>query len=324
MNILICDSKEELSLLEQSDINMIRENLPDCNVELYPYANKKEFLEKIEKAEALLTAFLPVDAEVLRKAVKLKVICIMASGYNNIDIVEAKRRGIAVCTAADYCTQEVADHTMALLLALIRNLKHYERDIEERKIWNYGTVPGGLRLADSVLAIYGFGKIGKAVAQRALAFGVKVLVKDPYITAETAKAHGVLLAEETYIKEHAHIISNHMAPAIENKNYFNLNYFKELKQQPIFLNLGRGETVDEEALTKALDIGYISGAGLDVLKDEPPVLEYNPLLYRENIIITPHSAFYSGTSIMALKNISCMNLINYLKGNYSAIKGRVV
>ncbi|MDF2868445.1 MAG: D-3-phosphoglycerate dehydrogenase [Anaerocolumna sp.] len=324
MNILISDSKEELSLLDQSDIDMIRENLPDCIVELYPYVNKKDFLEKIADAEALLTAFLPIDVDVFRKAEKLKVICIMASGYNNIDIDEAKKRGIAVCPAADYCTQEVADHTMALLLALIRNLKHYEKDIEERNVWNYGTVSGGLRLSDRVLAIYGFGKIGKAVARRAIAFGVKVLVKDPYITEMTANENSVILADDTYIKKHAHIISNHMAPSEENKNYFNMNYFKELKQKPIFLNLGRGETVDEDDLTKALDIGYISGAGLDVLKKEPPELESNPLLYRENVIITPHSAFYSDTSFKDLKIITTMNLINFLKGNYSDINGRVV
>ncbi|WOO36349.1 C-terminal binding protein [Anaerocolumna sp. AGMB13020] len=324
MNILISDSKEELKLLEQSDINRIRENLPDCMVELYPYVNKKEFLKKIADADALLTAFLPIDSEVLKKAGKLKIICIMASGYNNVAVEEAKMRGIAICPAADYCTSEVADHTLALLLALIRNLKHYEKDIEKRNIWNYGTAPGGIRLQDSILAIYGFGKIGKAVAQRALAFGLKVLVKDPYISAETAKAHGVILVEDTYIKEKAHIISNHMAPTKENKNYFNFNYFRELKQQPIFLNLGRGETVDEKALTQALDIGYISGAGLDVLKEEPPVLISNPLLYRENVILTPHSAFYSEASIMELKNITFMNLINFLKGNYTAIKGRIV
>ncbi len=315
MNILISDYKEELEQVKESELTLLRDSLPEAVITVLPYEEKQrsKFIEAISQADALLTAFLPIDEEIIGKAQKLKVISVMASGYNNIDIKAAKDKKVGICYVSGYCTNEVADHTMALLLALHRNLKHYEKDLEERGIWQYSTIEGGERLSDMTMAIYGFGKIGRAVAGRAGAFGLKVIVKDPF----SADIESVT---DSYIMEHAHIISNHMAATEENKGYFNREFFQGLKKKPIFLNLGRGITVDEEALTEALEKGYIRGAGLDVLKEEPPVLTGHPLLHRENVILTPHSAFYSDTSMKELRYRACLNLINYLSGNYSEIR----
>lgn len=320
MKIVICDYPDVLIRDLDYEKKLLQDNIKDAEIVIYQYKdNKEEFIEVIKDADAILTAFLPIDKEVIDKAKNLKCISINAVGYDTIDIIEASKKNISVLVINEYCTQEVADHTLSLILSLERGIKHYISDIDKKHIWQYQSIDGLRRLEDETLGIFGFGKIGQAVAKRALAFGMKVVAIDPYVDKEKAKRLGVEIVDEEYILEYADIISNHMSQNSKNKDYFNRCRFSKMKRKPIFINVGRGGSVNEDDLLEALDKGIVRGAGLDVLKEENPNLETNKLINRENVIITPHAAFYSETSMKSLQKISCDNIIYYFNGEMNKI-----
>ncbi|EKQ58088.1 MULTISPECIES: NAD(P)-dependent oxidoreductase [unclassified Clostridium] len=315
MKIVITDYKDVLGRDLEYEKSILSKGLKDAEIVIYEYnGNQNEFLEVIEGADAILTAFLDINKTVINACKNLKCISINAVGYDCVDLEEATKRNIAVCPIGEYCTQEVADHTMSLILTLSRGIKHYINDIDKKKIWKYHSISNLQRIEGQTLGIFGFGKIGRAVAKRALAFGMKVVAVDPYAKAEDAKMLGVTLVEPEYIWENADIISNHMNQNGSNNNFFTINEFRKMEKKPIFINAGRGSSVNEDDLLQAIDEELLRGAGLDVLEEENPDLENNKLVGRENVIITPHAAFYSETSMRELQRISCENIVYYLNG----------
>ncbi|WP_455715624.1 C-terminal binding protein [Anaerosporobacter sp.] len=309
MKILISDYEEELNRNISYEIALLKEHLPDAKIEVYPYLSEEDFLEKIEDVDALSMAFIPITKKVFERAKKLRCISVNATGYGTIDMEEAKKHNVIVLTVKDYCTKEVAEHTMALMLALVRNLKVYSLAIEKNHVWSYQSANEMERLSYKTLAIFGFGRIGQAVAKRAKAFDMEVLAVDPYVDESVAKSMGVRLVSKEYALENSDIITNHMNQTESNGRYFGEGEYKKMKKRPIFLNLGRGACVDEKALVSALDLGYIRAAGIDVLTEENPGLVDNPLLGRDNVIITPHAAFFSKQSMEDLQRITCKNII---------------
>ena len=316
MKILICDYVEELKRDIQYEKEVLINGLKDkdVHIEVYAFENKNKLKEKIRDVDVLLTAFVDIDKEILDKADRLKLISVNASGYGNIDIDYAALKNIAVCNVAEYCTQEVSEHVLSLILALSRNLKGYVKDVEERKRWMYLTNNKVKRLQGQILGIFGLGKIGQAVAKRAQGFGIKVIAVDPFLPKEVAERLNVSLVSKEYALKNSDIISNHMNVTEENKKYFNFKEFNLMEKHPIFINAGRGAAVNEEDLIKALDTGLIRGAGLDVLSSEDPDLNTCKFLNRDNVIVTPHAAFYSETSLKELQRISCENIIHFFNG----------
>ena len=326
MKILISDYKDELKRNLNYEKKLLTDefkkfNIYDVSIDVYPYENEEGFKEVIKEADVLLTAFLPISREILENAKKLKCISINATGYGIVDIDEASKRNIAVCNVKEYCTQEVAEHTMALMLSMVRRLKQYEKDIK-KGIWNYniGKIE---RLSGKTLAIFGLGRIGQAVAKRARGFDLNVIAVDPYLPQEVAEKLKIKLVSKEEALKCADIISNHMNQTSKNKSYFSMEEFKKMERRPYFLNVGRGECVDENALIKAIDKGLIRGAALDVLKEENPALKNNPLLDYEDLYLTPHSAFYSETSMKELQRISCENIVYYMTKQYDKVFGIV-
>ncbi len=327
MKILISDYSEELKRnLEYEKLLLINKfkdfNIDDVSIDVYSFENEEGFVRAIKDADVLMTAFLPINKKVLENAEKLKCISINATGYGNIDLLEASKRNIAVCNVKEYCTQEVAEHTMALMLSMARGLKQYGKDVENG-IWNYQNVHGIERLAGKTLAIFGLGRIGQAVAKRAKGFDLNIVAVDPYLPEEIAEDLGIKLVSKEEALKCADIISNHMNQTSENKSYFSMSEFESMIRRPYFLNVGRGECVDEYALREALDKKLIRGAALDVLKQENPDLKNNPLLSYENLYLTPHAAFYSETSMQELQRISCENIVYYMTKNYDKVFGIV-
>ena len=313
MKIVICDYKNVLDRKLEYEKQILLNGIKNAQIIIYEYSGKKEeFIEVIKDADAILTAFLDINEEIINLAEKLKCISINATGYNRVDLDVASKKNIGVCAIGEYCTQEVADHTLALILALNRGVKHYINDIDEKNIWKYHSISGLPRIEGQVLGIFGFGKIGKAVAKRAVAFGMKVVAVDPYANKDEAEKLGVEIVDADYIWQNADIISNHMNQNSGNDNFFTIKEFEKIKKNPIFINVGRGSSVNENDLLKALENNLIRGAGLDVLSEESPNLKKNKLVGKENVIITPHAAFYSETSIKELQRISCENIVHYL------------
>ena len=173
MKIVIADYPDVLGRELEKEYTFLREVIPDAAIVTHPYTDPEAFYREMQDADGLLTAFIPLD----------KAISINATGYNFVDLEETRRRDIPVCAIGEYCTQEVADHTMALMLALDRRLKPYIRTVDSEHCWKYYMASKPMGLNGSTLGLFGFGKIGRAVARRARGFGMRVLAVDRGITA---------------------------------------------------------------------------------------------------------------------------------------------
>ena len=317
MKVLICDHADCMMPDHALEIETLRAGLgEDVEVEVLEYEDDKrdEFYEHVADADALLTAFVTVDAEAMDRAPKLKVVSLNSTGFDQVDLDEATKRGIGVCPVGEYCTWDVAESAIAYMGALNKHFKFYQREIDERHKWDYAAAPQWPRLEDQVLGIVGFGKIGKCTAEKAMGLVKRVIACDPHADDAAFAERGVTRVSKEELLTHADIIVNHMCLTDDNVRFFDEAAFDLMARRPIFINLGRGLCVDEEALVDALDAGKLRAFGADVLYDETPDLASNKLVGRDNVIITPHSAFYSTTAIKDLERLSCENIVHFLKG----------
>ncbi len=212
MKVLISDYLSGLMPTHDYESEVIKSGLPDAEIDVFVYSDDKraEFLEKMADVDALLTAYIHVDKEVFEKAPKLKVVSVAATGFDNVDLAEATKHSVGVCPIGEYCTIDMAEHTMALMLALNKNLKCYGYDIEHDHAWRYNAAEPPTRIGNQTLGIFGFGKIGKKVAAMAQAIGMKVIATDPYVEKATADALGVELVSPDEVFERADVISSHI------------------------------------------------------------------------------------------------------------------
>jgi D-3-phosphoglycerate dehydrogenase len=225
----------------------------------------------------------------------VKVVCRQGIGYNNIDVAAASANGIMVANVPDYCLDEVADHTMALALCLMRELKSFNQRVEAGE-WSEIPARPIRRTNLMTFGIYGLGNIAKRVAVRALAFGFQVTAFDPFVSDAQLERLGIGRAnslEELAAK--SDILSLHAPVTPDTENTVNLEIFKIMKDSAFLINTSRGQLVKQADLEYAIENKLIAGAGLDVLADEPPAQD-SPLFGRDNVIITSHVAFYSEES----------------------------
>lgn len=315
IKIVITDFPDSMMPTHELEEQILKEGLPGCEVVVYPYTgDKAELLRVVANAAVILTAFLPIDQEILDAASQLKAISLNATGYDNIDLQEAARRGIGVFPVGEYCTEDVAEFTIAVMLNLSKNIKHYCADIDKRHIWKYNSAEPMQRIEEMTLGIFGFGKIGRCTAKKARALGMKVIACDPYIDTAIFREADVAPVEPDDIYQLSDVISSHMNSNMSNYGMFCREAFDKMQKKPVFINMGRGSSIVEEDLIAALDKGQIRAMAADVLADETPDLANHPLAGRENVIITPHAAFYTTTSIFRLQQLSCQNIVYYLKG----------
>lgn len=322
MKLVICDYKEPLHRDLEREISILRNILgQNTDIAIYEHqGNEEAFKSAIHDADGILTSYLEFPKEIINSTSNLRAISIEATGYNFVDALAAEKKGVAVSVIGEYCTQEVADHTMALMLAAARKLKHYRIQIECRHRYDYNSTSGMFRLEGSTLGIIGLGKIGKAVARRAAGFGLNVIAYSPTCSTEAAEAAGAKLVSLDELFAKSNIISLHMRLTSQNEYLLNWNAFLKMKQKPIIVNVSRGTMIVEKDLVRALDEGLIFGAGLDVLEHEThEETLINPLVGRENVILTPHTAFYSDYSLYECQRIAAENLAYSLKGNYEKV-----
>lgn len=311
INVLICDYPQELTRDIDFEINLLKKHMPEVEVKLLPYTSENELIENLQGVDALLTAFIPVTENILKNANDLKLISVNATGVNTIDLHAAAKYNVTVSNVKEYCTIEVAEHTMAMVLSLVRHLKAYDTEINNDRRWDFQSQHGLRSISTSNVALFGWGRISKEVAKRLKPFGAKIMVVSKHLTKGEAELYGVDTVSKDDVIENADIIINHMRQTPDVDKFFNKEFFGKLKRKPVFINSGRGAAVDEEALIEALDKGLLSGAGLDVLSSENPDLNSNLLLNRSNVIITPHAAFYSERSMNELAVKSCQNIIEF-------------
>ena len=263
-------------------------------------------------ADAILVTYAKLPGALLRQLTRCKAIGRFGLGVDNIDLPAAKELGIAVNYVPDYCLREVSDHAMALLLALARKVTLANKLVQSGR-WEVPPIVPLRRLEGQVLGLVGFGNIPRTLAPKAKAFGLKVLTYDPYVVAEALAATGVesvsfddLLARSDFISVHAPLL-----PA--TRGLMNAKTFAKMKKGAFLINTARGPLVDEPALIAALDSGHLGGAALDVVATEP-LAKDSPLIGRDNVILTPHTAFYSVEALEELQTKCASDVARVLSG----------
>ena len=298
------------------DLSIERQQLPlSASIETFTYRGDKEALiDACRDAEAILTDYVPFDESVLQHLQRCRIISVAATGWDCVDVAAAAARGIAVSCVGEYCTQEVADHTLALLLALNRRLLTYHEQVQTRRDWRWNEVRDVQRLAGRTLGLIGFGRIGQAVCRRVRAFGLEVLVSDPRIDEQTARRHDARLCDIDELLAASHVVSLHCNLHPGNLGLLNRDAFARMRLKPLLINVARGGLIVEADLVAALDEGQVSGAALDVLAQDSPDLGRHPLAGRADVLLTPHVAFYSEAALADLRRISAQNIGAYLHG----------
>ncbi len=298
------------------DLSIERQHLPAAaRIENFTYTgDPRALVAACCEADAIVTDYVPFDRDVLQQLQRCRIISVAATGWDCVDLRAAAERGIRVSCVGEYCTNEVADHTLALLLALNRKLLAYHRQVQMGHDWRWNEVHGVRRLAGQTLALVGFGRIGQAVCRRALGFGLAVIAFDPLTDAAAARRLGARAVGFEELLAEADIISLHCNLNDTSRGLLNRAAFARMRRKPLLLNVARGGLIIEADLVDALDRGLVAGAALDVLAQDSPDLAHHPLAGRDDVLLTPHVAFYSDSALADLRRISAQNVRSFLEG----------
>lgn len=285
---------------------------PQAQVEGHQIADEETLIEVCRDADAVLAEYAPFTRQVIERLERCRVIGQTAIGYDNIDLDAAREKGIRVTNVPGYCAGEVADHTMALMLACLRGVVEGDRQIRQGR-WDLSALPPLHRLAGRTVGLLGFGDIARAVARRAAAFEMRVLVWSRRMTPERAAANGVAYAPLEQLLAEADVLSCHLPLSAQTRHFLNAERLGQCKRGVVLINTSRGALVDEGALVQMLQSGQVAAAGLDVLEHEPPAFD-QALFAQQHVIITPHSGFYSEEALEEVRRRSAQNVAAVLAG----------
>jgi D-3-phosphoglycerate dehydrogenase len=263
--------------------------------------------------DGILTCFAKVTENVVRAAGKCVVIGRYGVGVDNIDVDTATELGIAVTYVPDYCIPEVSDHVMAMLLAWNRRIPMFDRATKTKGWGVEGLGMRIMRLEGKKLGILGFGRIGRGVSDKARAFGMEVLISDPFVTAEAAGEAGGRKVEMAELLRDSDFVTLHVPLIPQTRNIIGKDELAQMKPDAFLINAARGGLIDEDALYDAITAGGIAGAGLDVLVDLDPPLEHR-LVQLDNVIVTPHTAFFSQEAVLELEERAAGEVVRVFQG----------
>lgn len=271
--------------------------------------NIEELKVRVKDADILLIANMPLPGEVIRAAEHLKMISVAFTGVDHIDLGACKEKNIAVCNAAGYSTNAVAELAFGLMISLMRNIVPLD------SITRKGGTKAGYsqnELFGKTLGIIGTGAIGTRTAQIASAFGMRVLAYSR-TQKEEAAGHGLRYVELEELLSQSDIVSLHVPLTAETKNLINEERLSIMKNTALLINTSRGPVVDSSALARALKDGGIAGAAVDVFEVEPPISQDHPLFSAPNVIVTPHIGFAAEEAIFRRAMIVFDNITSWLK-----------
>jgi D-3-phosphoglycerate dehydrogenase / 2-oxoglutarate reductase len=257
-----------------------------------------------------------VTAEDLARLPALKIVASCSVGYDHVAYKEAERRGVWVCNVPDYCVEEVADHSLALLLGLLRGIVELDRSVRAGA-WDW-TAAGDLRrIRGTRLGLIGFGRIGRALAERGSAVGFDVSATDPAVSPEAIAAAGAKAASLDELLESCEAFSLHLPLTPETKGLIGARELARMPRGSVLVDTARAEVVDLDALLKALKSGHLAGAALDVLPFEPPTRE-RPAPSAPRLVVTPHAAWYSAEAEDAVYRRPVLSVRDVLEGREPA------
>jgi D-3-phosphoglycerate dehydrogenase len=274
-------------------------------------------LKEVFDVDIIMVVYARITKKIIDSAKNLRGIVRYGFGVDNIDIEAASSRGIPVAYVPNYYIGAVADHVFALLLTLTRKVLLADKIMRAGQYIGNWASPSykirGFDLEGKILGIIGLGKVGRALVGRAKAFGMKVKAYDPYIDEKVAEDLGVKLLDLDKILTISDYVSIHVPLLPQTQNMIDEKELKKMKKTAYLLNVARGPIVNEKALCKALKKGWIAGAGIDVYEVEPPDPE-NPLFKLENIVLTPHIAWYTEDALHRLEMSAVNEAVRLLKG----------
>jgi D-3-phosphoglycerate dehydrogenase / 2-oxoglutarate reductase len=278
--------------------------------------NDEEIIAKAADADAIITTDARITRRVLAKLPNLQVVVRYGIGYDTIDVEAATENHVLVVNIPDYSFDEVSNHALALLLACSRKLV-ITNDLAKANQWTYANTilaPMG-PITGQVLGLVGCGNIARMVAKKAQAFGLIIVGYDPYLDLQIASNAGIRLVTFAELLSISDYVSVHTPLTAETRHLVGEKEFRMMKSTAYIINTSRGPVVDESALIKALQEKSIAGAGIDVLEKEPPNPD-NPLLKMENVIVTPHTAYYSDQSAVRLRRSVGSEAARVLSGKW--------
>lgn len=263
-------------------------------------------------ASGILVRGTKIDKKFLERMKQLRAIVRYGTGYDNIDLEEATRRGIKVANVQGYANHAVSDHAMALMFACIRGVPSGMKQIRER----FGKPPFSevFELHEKTLGIIGLGKIGSHFCEKSKHLFREVLAVDPYIPDERFTRFGAGRTSLEDVLQRSHVISVHCSLTDETKNVLNSRTFSLMRMKPVLVNTARGPVLNEQDLLEALDKGQLHSAGLDVFVDEPTTLRQDKLINHPRVVVTGHYAWYSESSVPELQKRAANNMIKLLQG----------
>ncbi len=271
-----------------------------------------DVLQAAQDFEAIIAGSEPYTNRVLAGLPRLRIISRNGVGYDRIDVPAATRHGVAVTITPEGNHQAVAEHTMALLLAVARSLVANAIDTRQGN-WSRGAV--SIPLRGKTLGIVGLGRIGRSVAIRASGFRMRLLAHEKYPDREFAKTHGVELVDLDMLLARSDFVTLHTPMAPETKELINTRTLSRMKRGSILINTARGGLVNETDLLEALTSGHLFGAGLDVLDVEPPPADH-PLLALDNVIVSPHLSALDSQAIADMATGAAHNILDTFAGKW--------
>jgi D-3-phosphoglycerate dehydrogenase / 2-oxoglutarate reductase len=269
-------------------------------------------------ADALLNTYAAIDRVTLEHLDKLRIVARYGIGVDNVDLEAARERGVIVTNVPDYCVEEVADHTFALLLAVVRKVMSGHTHVTGGG-WGIDPLRPIHRLRGQTLGLIGFGNIARAVAVRARAFGLGIATYDPYLPDEVLHAQDAKRAGSLdELLETADMVSVHVPLLPETRGLIGADALERMRPGAVLLNTSRGPIVDVEAVIATLRAGRLGGAGLDVFPTEPP--DGRSFADVPNLVVTPHAAFYSDEAITESQTKAARNVVSALRGEEPAYR----
>ena len=296
------------------DLEPTREVLAPLGAELRISASvgAADILAVAAEADAVINTYAQLPAELIDRFERCRIIARTGIGVDTVDLAAATARGIVVTNVPEYCEDEVSDHAMALMLALARNVTR-GNSVVHGGSWDLAEVKPIYRVRGRTVGLVGFGKIARLVATKAQGFGLGVLAFDPYVDPADAAALDVELVPFEELLARSDFVSVHAPLTPETRHLIGAEALAMMRPEAVVVNTARGGLVDVAALAEALDRGVIAGAGLDVLPDEPPAADL-ALYGRPNVILTPHTAFYSEESVLDLQVKAAQQVALVLSG----------
>ncbi|MEO1982793.1 MAG: C-terminal binding protein [Fuerstiella sp.] len=285
----------------------------DCEIVSGQCKTPDALIPLVADADAVITQFAPVSTDVIAAMQKARVIVRYGIGFDNVACDAAREKNIPVCNIPEFCIDEVADHTLAFMLSCTRCLRaNCEHMV--RGQWGLGVPLEQMRaLPDQTVGIIGLGRIGKAVADRLRAFKCRLLAFDPVVSADDAAAHGCSLAGLEQLLAESDIVTLHCPSSEQTRGIINKQSLASMKKGAVRINVGRGDLVELQALTEALQSGHISAAALDVF-DTEPLPGDSSLLQMNNVIVSSHIASASPKAVRTLRETAARVAVAGLLG----------